>query len=118
MTSIRKTIVVKERDVELLFSATLGLIADRKGIRLVLDDADDKEASFRFFVSLIYLAALNAWEFMRLDDASLGDFPFASLDFAEWATLDADEFGATIAFAGQAMAGLSGGSAASDIKKK
>lgn len=44
MSAIRKTVTIGERQYQLLFSVTIGLIAERKGIRLVLEDTDDKEA--------------------------------------------------------------------------
>lgn len=108
------------RSVELLFSVTLGLIAEKKGIALVLEDKDDQEATFKFFVSLLYLAALNAWEFESLDNPGIGEFPFKAIDFAEWATANRAEFTGMITASAEAMAGLvgKGAASASDIKKK
>ena len=118
MSAIRKTITIGERQYQLLFSVTIGLIAERKGIRLVLEDTNDKEASFRFFVSLIYLAALNGWEFMSIDDPSLGECPLTAMEVAEWATLNDKEFAEVITFAGNAMAGLYTKDKTGDVKKK
>ena len=118
MSAIRKTVTIGERQYQLLFSVTIGFIAERKGIRLVLEDTDDKEASFRFFVSLIYLAALNGWEFMSIDDPSLGECPLTAMEVAEWATLNDKEFAEVITFAGNAMAGLCTKDKTEDVKKK
>ena len=89
MSAIRKTVTIGERQYQLLFSVTL-----------------------------IYLAALNGWEFMSIDDPSLGECPLTAMEVAEWATLNDKEFAEVITFAGNAMAGLCTKDKTGDVKKK
>jgi hypothetical protein len=121
MPRIRYTIEIAEgSSVELLFSATLGFIAERKGIQLILEHPDDKEENVKFFVKLLYLAALNAWEFKTLDEPGLGEFPYKAIDFAEWAAREQKAFADMIVASAEAMSGLleTGKKGAADVKKK
>lgn len=118
MARYRFNLELGERRVDLLFSVTLGYTAKRKGISLSCEDSTNPEERLAFFVRLLYVAALNAWEYNSIDDPSLGEFPFRVIDFAEWATANPKDFAEMIKASSEAMAGLFQKETGGEVKKK
>lgn len=90
--------------VELLATPALFGIARRRGWKIEAD-SDNASEVFSAFTKLIYLAALNAWEVRRYDDASLGDCPYRLMDFVEWASGSPQEYTKTVDFVLVALTG-------------
>lgn len=125
MIRSRYQIEIKERvKIELLFTLSLFGVASKRKINLALDDPSDANARISFFLKLIYCGAINAWEYQRMEDATMGDFPYSLLDVAEWGGNHPREFaeiikGASAAISGSDLPeGASEADAAEDVKKK
>lgn len=90
--------------VELLATPALFDIARKRGMAIEAD-ADNAAEVFSAYTKLIYLAAINAWDVRRYDDAAMGDFPYRLMDFVEWASTDAEEFVGVVNFVLSALTG-------------
>lgn len=90
--------------VELLATPALFDIARKKGMTIEAD-ADNMAEVFSAYTKLVYIAAINAWEVRRYDDASMGDFPYRLMDFVEWSSGNAEEFVNVISFILSALTG-------------
>ena len=90
--------------MELLATPALFGIAKRRGMTI---EADTKNVSdvYNAYAKLIYLSALNAWEVRRFDKPEIGEFKYTLMDFVEWASTNAEEFGKTINFVLCALTG-------------
>lgn len=104
MVQVLHTIILKGGVVELLATPALFDIARKRGMAIEAD-ADNAAEVFSAYTKLIYLAAINAWEVRRYDDAAMGDFPYRLMDFVEWTSANADEFVNVINFALSALTG-------------
>ena len=104
MIQVLHVIKIKGGDVELLATPALFGIAAKRGMTI---EADTKNISdvYNAYAKLIYLAALNAWEVRRFDRPEIGEFKYALMDFVEWASTNAVEFGKTINFVLYALTG-------------
>lgn len=91
-------------EVELLATPALFAIAKRRGMT-VEADADNVAEVYSAYTKMIYLAAMNAWEVRRYDDAGMGDFPYRLMDFVEWAGNDAQGFVKAVNFVLSALTG-------------
>ena len=91
MVQVLHRIEMKGGVVELLATPALFGIAQRKGMTIEADSENMSEV-YSAYTKLIYLAALNAWEVRRYDDASMGECQYRLMDFVEWASNDAEEF--------------------------
>lgn len=105
MVQILHTITLKGgARVELLATPALFDIARKRGMAIEAD-ADNAAEVFSAYAKLVYIAAINAWEVRRYDDASMGDFPYRLMDFVEWSSHDAEEFVNVINFILSALTG-------------
>ena len=90
--------------VELLATPALFDIARKRGMAIEAD-ADNAAEVFSAYTKLIYLAAINAWDVRRYDDAAMGDFPYRLMDFVEWSSSNAEEFVKVVNFVLFALTG-------------
>ena len=90
--------------VELLATPALFDIARKRGMTIEAD-ADNAAEVFSAYTKLIYLAAINAWDVRRYDDAAMGDFPYRLMDFVEWSSSNAEEFVKVVNFVLFALTG-------------
>jgi hypothetical protein len=90
--------------VELLATPALFDIARKRGMAIEAD-ADNAAEVFSAYTKLIYLAAINAWDVRRYDDAAMGDFPYRLMDFVEWGSVNSDEFVKVVNFVLSALTG-------------
>lgn len=104
--------------VNLLMSVTVSYAAKRRGIELVCEDSTDTEQAIRFWLKVVYAAALNYWDMLALTDPKLGDFPYTIIDFAVWQSEHVAEYVEVQKWMAQAMAGLNNGKTSNDVKKK
>lgn len=90
----RHIIELKEGvSVELLITPSMYEIARRKGLTVVIDDADNPNQVVDAYTKLIYLAALNAREAMQWDHPGTPDLEISLADFRIWAAERPKEFG-------------------------
>lgn len=105
MVQILHTITLKGgAHVELLATPALFDIARKRGMAIEAD-ADNAAEVFSAYTKLVYIAAINAWEVRRYDDAGMGDFPYKFMDFVEWSNGNAEEFVNVINFILSALTG-------------
>jgi hypothetical protein len=105
MVQILHTITLRGgAQVELLATPALFDIARKKGMTIEAD-ADNMAEVFSAYTKLVYIAAINAWEVRRYDDAAMGDFPYRLMDFVEWSSGNAEEFVNVINFTLSALTG-------------
>jgi hypothetical protein len=105
MVQILHTITLKGgARVELLATPALFDIARKRGMTIEAD-ADNMAEVFSAYTKLVYIAAINAWEVRRYDDAAMGDFPYRLMDFVEWSSGNAEEFVNVINFTLSALTG-------------
>lgn len=104
MIRSRYAINIEGANVELLFTLSIFEIARRRGI-VIASEMKNVAARMDFFNKLIYLGALNAWEYRAFDDPGLGEFPYKLIDIAEWAGNHPLEYARIIKGASAAIAG-------------
>lgn len=104
MTQVLYQIELKGGVVELLATPALFDIARKRGMAIEAD-ADNAAEVFSAYTKLIYLAAINAWDVRRYDDAAMGDFPYRLMDFVEWSSSNAEEFVKVVNFVLFALTG-------------
>lgn len=104
MTQVLYQIEMKGGVVELLATPALFDIARKRGMAIEAD-ADNAAEVFSAYTKLIYLAAINAWDVRRYDDAAMGDFPYKLMDFVEWSSSNAEEFVEVVNFVLFALTG-------------
>lgn len=104
MIRSRYSITIEGASVDLLFTLSIFEIARRRGV-VIASEVKTVAARMDFFNKLIYLAAINAWEYRAFDDPTIGDFPYKLLDIAEWAGNHPLEYARIIKGASAAIAG-------------
>lgn len=104
MIRSRYEITIRSEKVQLLFSLSIFEIARRRGI-VIAAEVKNVAARMDFFNKLIYLAAINAWEYRAFDEPSIGEFPFKLIDIAEWAADHPLDYARIIKGASAAIAG-------------
>ena len=104
MTQVLYQIEMKGGVVELLATPALFDIARKRGMAIEAD-ADNAAEVFSAYTKIIYLAAINAWDVRRYDDAAMGDFPYRLMDFVEWSSVNSEEFVKVVNFVLSALTG-------------
>lgn len=105
MVQILHTITLRGgAQVELLATPALFAVAKKRGMTIEAEAGNTAEV-FSAYAKLIYLAALNAWEVRRFDDASMGECPYRLMDFVEWSSMNPEEFMKAIDFVLFALTG-------------
>ena len=102
--------------IDLLMSVTLSYAAKRRGIDLSCPDINDTEEAIKFWLKVMYAAALNYWDMLALTNPNQGDFPYTIIDFAAWQSQDVSRYVECQKWLASAMMGLR--PAAADEKKK
>ena len=106
--------------MQVLLTPALYGVASRKGIDLDSDlKSGDVTGMTRAYAKLAYCAALNKWEVDRIDNPSVGDFPYTFSDFDTWSWENQAELLAfmdavLMAFTGKSVKDYQG----EDVKKK
>lgn len=92
--------------VEMLFTLALFGIAKKRGISLDLGEDADEDDRITYFIKVMYVAAILAWEYRAVDSPDMGDFPYKMMDFAEWSGNHPLQFAKIIKGASSAIAGV------------
>ncbi len=92
--------------VEMLFTLALFGIAKKRGISLELEANADTDDRLTYYIKLMYLAAILAWEYNAIESPSIGEFPYKMIDFAEWSGDHPLQFAKIIKGASSAIAGV------------
>ena len=107
--------------VEMLFTLALFGIAKKRGISLDLEADASADERITYYVKMMYVAAILAWEYRAIDTPSIGDFPYTMMDFGEWSGNHPLQFAKMIKGASAAIAGVDiedGDQDAADGEKK
>lgn len=70
--------------------------AEQRGIDLL--EALKGGRTISALTKIIFCAAVNDWEISRVDDPSLGEFPWSFSDFADWGFRNQKEFAGAVSF--------------------
>ena len=84
----------------MLFTPRLFVMAEEKGIKLVVNTADVMQ-TMAAYADMCYCAALNYWTM----DNDVDDFPLSRADFHVWSASNQEEFGNTMTMAAEAITG-------------
>jgi hypothetical protein len=100
MTRVSKSITINGVEVTMLFTPRLFVMAEEKGIKLVVNTADMMQ-TMAGYADMCYCAALNHWTM----DNDINDFPLSRADFHVWSASNQEEFGKTMIMAAEAITG-------------
>lgn len=92
MVRTLERIEIEGEKVDLLFTPSLFLLAQRRGVTVTIEDTNNIIEVMDAYTKLFYLSALNAWEVKRFDDPELEEFKFKLIHFSAWATTHQNEF--------------------------
>ena len=84
----------------MLFTPRLFVMAEEKGIKLVVNTADVMQ-TMAAYADMCYCAALNYWTM----DNDVDDFPLSRAVFHVWSASNQEEFGKTMTMAAEAITG-------------
>lgn len=104
--------------IDLLMSVTVSYAAQRRGIDLACPDINDTEQAIRFWLKVMYAAALNHHDMLSLVNPNLGDYPYTIIDFASWQSENIAAYVDCQKWLATAMMGLKQGKTADNEKKK
>lgn len=100
MVRVIKTIAINGVETTMLFTPRLFVMAEKKGIKFILDTANIME-TLAAYADICYCAALNHWTM----DNDMEDFKLKRVDFHEWSAAEPKEFARVIALAAEALTG-------------
>jgi hypothetical protein len=100
MIRVSKKITINGVEVTMLFTPRLFVMAEEKGIKLVVNTADMMQ-TMAGYADMCYCAALNYWTM----DNDINDFRLSRADFHVWSASNQDEFGKTMIMAAEAITG-------------
>jgi hypothetical protein len=100
MIRVSKTITINGVEATMLFTPRLFVMAEEKGIKIVVNTADMWQ-TLAAYADLCYCAALNYWTM----DNDIDDFPLKREDFHVWSAANYVEFGKIMVMASEAISG-------------
>lgn len=111
-------IEIEGRRVEVLFTPSLYGIANRKGVKVQVEDTSDMTQVMEAYMKIIYLAAINAHEVRRFDNPELGEFDLSLMDICLWAQKEPKAFAKAMREAVEALTGKPAEGGSEEVKKK